>query len=237
MEVAEPKPNAQIQKPRGIVTPNKPRWFQRLAARLIFALIRTISLTLRFRWFDRSGYLDGPPAGPAIYCVWHNRLALCLEVYFRYIKKRNRTPGLAAIVSASKDGALLASVLECYGVEPVRGSSSRRGPQALLELKSWAQRGYDVAFTPDGPRGPCYVAHDGIISLAQLTGLAIIPVSYHLNWKIRVRSWDQFQIPLPFSRCEAFIEKPICLPRENSEGERERMRQELERVLKQISRD
>ena len=106
--------------------------------------------------------IDGR-AGPAIYCVWHNRLALCLVPYFGYVKKRNQTPGMAALVSASKDGAFLAGILECFGVQPVRGSSSRRGPQALLELTSWAERGYDLAITPDGPRGPRYVVQEGVI--------------------------------------------------------------------------
>ena len=124
-------------------------------------------------------------AGPAIYCVWHNRLALCLEVYYGYVKKRNQTPGMAAMVSASKDGALLAAILERFKVQPVRGSTSRRGPQALLELTGWAERGYDLAITPDGPRGPRYVVQEGIMSLAQITGLPIIPVSYHLSWKIQ----------------------------------------------------
>lgn len=237
MPVAEPKPSVPAQKSRGVVVPNKPRWFQRLAASLVFALIKLVSFTLRYRWHDHSGYFDGPPPGQAIYCVWHNRLALCLEVYFGYIKKRNRTLGLAAIVSASKDGALLASVIECFKVQPVRGSSSRRGPQALLELTSWANRGYDMAITPDGPRGPRYVAHDGIISLAQITGLAIIPVSYNLSWKIRVKSWDQFQIPLPFARCDVFIEKPIRVSRENSDAERERLRLQLQDALKAVLKD
>ena len=84
---------------------------------------------------------------------------------------------MAAMVSASKDGGFLASILECFGVQPVRGSSSRRGPQALLELTGWAERGYDLAITPDGPRGPRYVVQEGIIALAQVTGLPIVPAS------------------------------------------------------------
>jgi hypothetical protein len=119
----------------------------------------------------------------------------------------------------------------------VRGSTSRRGPQALLELTSWAGRGYDLAITPDGPRGPCYVVQDGIMSLAQLTGRPILPFSYHLNWKIRPKSWDRFQIPLPFSRCELIVVEPIRVPRAASDSERENLRQQLEQVLKSISRD
>ena len=169
--------------------------------------------------------------------MWHNRLALCLVPYYRYAKKLNPTPGLAALVSASKDGAFLASILECFGVQPVRGSTSRRGPQALLELTGWAERGYDLAITPDGPRGPRYEVQEGVMGLAQVTGLPIIPASYHLNWKVQAKSWDRFQIPLPFASCEVAIGRPIRVPREASDAEREALRQQLEHTLKEISRD
>jgi len=79
------------------------------------------------------------------------------------------------MVSASRDGGLLAAVLERFKVQPVRGSSSRRGRQALLELTTWAERRYDLAITPDGPRGPRYVVQDGIISLARLTVFRSFP--------------------------------------------------------------
>ena len=217
--------------------PHPPRWYQRLGARLVWLLIRSVSATLRYRWSDSSGYFDTDSAGPAIYCVWHNRLALCLVPYFGYVRKHNQTPGMAAIVSASKDGGFLAGILECFGVHPVRGSSSRRGPQALLELTSWAERGYDLAITPDGPRGPCYVVQEGVMALAQITGLPIVPVSYSLGWKVRPKSWDRFQIPLPFSRCEMVLAKPVRVPREASDAEREALKQQLERTLKEISQD
>jgi hypothetical protein len=219
------------------VVPHAPYWHQRLAAWLVFALVRVVSATLRYRWTDRTGYFDDGPAGPAIYCVWHNRLALCLVPYYGYVKRHNRTPGMAALVSASKDGGLLAGILECFRVQPVRGSSSRRGPQALLELTSWAERGYDLAITPDGPRGPRYVVQEGVIGLARVTGLPIIPASYYLSRKIQAKSWDRFQIPLPFARCEIVLGKPVWVPREASDAEREGLRQQLERTLKEISRD
>ena len=141
------------------------------------------------------------------------------------------------MVSASKDGAFLSAVLRNFNVEPVRGSSSRRGPQALLELTSWAQNGYDLTITPDGPRGPCYVLQEGIMSLAQLTGLPIIPAAFNLNWKIQVNSWDRFQIPLPFSRCDVIAENPVRIPREASDSERETLRKSLEQTLRSISQD
>jgi hypothetical protein len=204
---------------------------------LVFALVRAVSATLRYRWIDRSGYFDDGPAGPAIYCVWHNRLALCLIEYYGYAKKHSQTSGMAALVSASEDGGFLASILECFGVQPVRGSSSRRGAQALLELTSKAESGCDLAITPDGPRGPRYVVQEGVIGLAQITGLPIIPASYYLRWKIQAKSWDRFQIPVPFSRCEMVFGMPVRVPRETSDVEREALRQQLERTLKEISRD
>lgn len=239
MEKSRAESREPRAKPRksGVIVPHLPKWHQRSLAWLVFTLIRTVSATLRYQWNDRSDYIDVPTPGPAIYCVWHNRLALCMIAYYSYVKKRNHTPGMAAMVSASRDGGFLTGILECFKVQPVRGSSSRRGSQALLELTTWAERGYDLAITPDGPRGPCYVVQEGVMSLAQLTGLPIVPVSYSLNWKIRLKSWDRFQIPLPFSRCEIIYSKPIRIPREASPAEREELRQQLETELRAISRD
>jgi lysophospholipid acyltransferase (LPLAT)-like uncharacterized protein len=158
-------------------------------------------------------------------------------LYQRFVNGRNRSAGLAGLVSASKDGAFLAAILKSFGVEPVRGSSSRRGPQALLELTTLAERGYDLAITPDGPRGPCYTVQEGVMSLAQITGLPVLPVSFGLRWKIRLRSWDRFQIPLPFSLCEIVVQKPINVPRAATDAEREVLRQKLEGALREISKD
>ena len=242
MPAANPNPRTPDArtKPRksgGVVVAHRIKWHQRAAAWLVFAVIRTVSATLRYRRDDRSGYINAGIPGPAIYCVGHNRLALCMPAYFGYVQKHRRTSGLAAMVSASRDGGFLTGILECFNVQPVRGSSSRRGPQALLELTTWAERGYDLAITPDGPRGPIYVVQEGVMSLAQLTGLPIVPVSYHVNWKIRVKSWDRFQIPLPFARCEMIYEKPILVPREATDAEREKLRLQLETALKKITVD
>ena len=143
--------------------------------------------------------------------------------------------GLAAVVSASRDGAFLASILEHFGIQPIRGSSSRRGAQALLEATTWAEKNYNIAITPDGPRGPCYKVQEGIISLAQLTGKPIIPVAYKAHPKLVMKSWDKFQIPLPFAKCTYSYAAPIFVPREADEAERERLRAELERVMLEIN--
>jgi lysophospholipid acyltransferase (LPLAT)-like uncharacterized protein len=202
----------------------------------VYALIRGVTATLRWRWTDRSGLSKGLGA-PVIYCIWHNRLALCMHGYWTFAHPLSRTPGMAAMASASKDGGLLAGILDCFKVQPVRGSSSRRGAQALLELTTWAERGYDLALTPDGPRGPCYVVQEGAVALAQVTGLPILPATINVDWKIRVKSWDRFQIPLPFSRCEMITEKPVRVPREATDAEREECRRRLEETMRAITRD
>jgi hypothetical protein len=217
MVEVSPKPTARARK-SGVVVPHTPRWFQRLGASIIYLAARAYALTLRIRWDNRSGYLLDELGGPAIYCLWHNRLILCMEVYFGQARPRSSGKGLAALISASKDGAFLAAILERFGVQPVRGSSSRRGPQALLELTSWAQRGY-------------------VMALAQLTGLPIIPFGFYSHRKIQIKSWDRFQIPLPFSRCDLNLGKPIYIPRDATDAERETLRQQVEQTLKFISPD
>jgi len=227
---------AGTRRKGGVIVPHEPNVWQRVAARIIYMVIAGVAATVRYRFDEENNYL-GKIKGPAIYCVWHNRLALCLPVYWRYASPKTHTAGMAAMASASKDGAFLAAIIRCFKVHAVRGSSSRRGPQAMLELTSWAERGYDLAITPDGPRGPCYTVQPGVISLAQLTGLTIVPCAYSLRWKIRVKSWDRFQIPLPFSRCDVRLGKPVLVPRNASDAERETLRAELEADLRTITRD
>jgi lysophospholipid acyltransferase (LPLAT)-like uncharacterized protein len=106
-----------------------------------------------------------------------------------------------------------------------------------MELTTWAQRGYDLAITPDGPRGPRYVLAEGAITLAQITGLPLVAASYHLGWKFSLNSWDKFQIPLPFSRCDVVLGKVFQVPRELTAAGREKFRSEVEAELRAITRD
>jgi lysophospholipid acyltransferase (LPLAT)-like uncharacterized protein len=231
--------NLPSRNPRrsGVVVPNKPTFGQRIAAILVWAITNSIAATVRFSVRDPHGVLQRKDFGPAIYCAWHNRLALSIKAYFRYSRPRFPAAGVAALVSASKDGALLSDIFRRFGVQPVRGSSSRRGAQALLELSTWAERGYDIAITPDGPRGPRYQVAGGAMALAHITGLPIVPSSYYLSWKIQVKSWDQFQIPLPFSRCEVTVGRVLYVPKDSTEAEREVLRQQLETELRSITHD
>ncbi len=229
------KPTGQVGsgggRPRLFVVPHQPKRLQSVLAWAVFGVEQLVTASLRCEWHDHSGLAEAQDNRPVIFCLWHNRLALSMLVHRRYPRK------LAALVSASKDGALLAAVLGRFGVAPVRGSSSRRGPQALLELTSRAKLGYDLAVTPDGPKGPRYVVQKGVIALAQLTGLPIIPVTCNTRRKICLKSWDRFQIPLPFSRCELILNQPILVPRQAGEARREELRSELERTLRDSSKD
>jgi lysophospholipid acyltransferase (LPLAT)-like uncharacterized protein len=210
--------------------PSPPSRPQRALAWLAANALRGLAGTLRCRVNGGRGPAD-IPAEPVIFALWHNRLCLCMKVYEGFVRPQKTDDHLAALISASKDGALLATVLRNFGVQAVRGSSSRRGPQALLELTSWAGRGYDLAVTPDGPRGPRYIVQEGVIALAQVTGLPIVPYSCQIARKIRLKSWDHFQIPLPFSHCEMTFGAPIRVPREATIADRARLGGELQAIL------
>lgn len=228
---------AQPAQPSGVVTPQPLRWRGRLAATAITLASRMLSITWRMRFDDSTGLFEGPHVQPVIYSLWHNRLALSLPVYRCYFFTRQPQRRLAALISASKDGAILARTLEHSDVQSVRGSSSRRGAQAIRELATWAEKGYDLAITPDGPRGPCYRVQEGIVALAQITGHPIVPVSARIHWKKCFKSWDAFQFPLPFTRCDVRIGKPISVSREANDGEREGFRAELEARMNAITED
>lgn len=234
-EAVQPGP----ARPRrsGVVRPERATLGGRVAAALVYAIVRTLDATIRYRLEDPSGTLALAERERVIFAIWHNRLSLSLMLYRRLIRKKNPERRMAAMVSASRDGGLLARVLEWFGVTPVRGSSSRRGPQAMLELTTWAQRGHDLAITPDGPRGPRYAVQDGVIAAAQLTGLPIVPASFHLQWKRQMKSWDRFQVPLPFSRCQVRLGAPIRIPRDADDAERETCRRQLEESLRTITED
>ena len=162
----------------------------------------------RLHWQDAEQCPVLP--GPVIFCTWHNRLALAMSANGDFVREKWPCAGLCAMISASRDGAFLASLVEPFGVVPIRGSTSRRGPQALLEATTWMEKNYSIAITPDGPRGPAYKVQEGIIHLAQVTGRPIIPMSNYARHKIILRrSWDQFQIPLPFARCVMRYGAPV----------------------------
>ena len=216
--------------------PHQPKWHGRLAAWTLWALTRTLASTWRTTVRDDSGLIRSDSKERAIFAIWHNRLSIAMQIWIRG-RKIQPQARLAALISASRDGGLLARTFSKFDVLPIRGSTSRRGPQALIESVRALRQGYHIAITPDGPRGPKYIVQHGIISLAQVSGSPIIPVGARIHPKVQLRSWDGFQIPLPLSRCELVLGKPIRVSREATEEERERVRMELEAELRRLNPD
>lgn len=169
-----------------------------LAAAVGSRLMRLLVATLRVRVTDRAGVTDEPPRIPHVCAFWHNRLFIMPHLFQRYLSSR---PG-AALTSASKDGELVAAMLRRFGIRPIRGSSSRRGAAALVEMKRAAEDGYLVGITPDGPRGPRYHLNPGLVKLVQMAGGLVMPIHVDYSRCWRLKSWDGFMIPKPFARVD-----------------------------------
>ena len=175
----------------------------RVLSFLIASLLRIYILTLRIRIEDKANLAEG--RGGMIWAFWHNRLLLLPLVYKRFTK-----PGRSCILtSPSGDGALLAAFMKRFGLESVRGSTNKRAAQSLVECRRRLLDGWDLGITPDGPRGPVYVAAPGLVQLARLTQIPVIPVQVAYSRYWQVKSWDRFRIPKPFSRVTITLPPPL----------------------------
>ncbi len=203
---------------------------ERLLALTGAAILRGLFATLRLRVEDRSGILAEETPRPSLLCFWHNRI-LGITFAFDRLYPKNRL-GVTVLTSPSRDGEILAQLVAAFGMGSVRGSSSRRGSRALLELVRLVRMGRDIAITPDGPRGPKYSLGPGVILLAQNTGARIIPVHARFQRCLRMKTWDGFIIPLPFSTVSVTIAEPLEIPENLSGEEFETARKQLEELLK-----
>lgn len=160
-------------------------------------LVNLLCGTLRYKVIDEAGFFDGPFPEPVIILIWHNRILAMPAVFRRYYPKRK---GLLVLTSASRDGAYLSEFVRCFGMGAVRGSSSRRGAAALLDLVRSLENGFDLCITPDGPRGPRYSLGPGAVHLSQRCQVPLMPllIEYSAYW--RFNSWDGFAVPKPFSQ-------------------------------------
>jgi lysophospholipid acyltransferase (LPLAT)-like uncharacterized protein len=210
--------------------PVRPTALQRIAALAGAALLRLLFLTLRIRVGDPHGFLGHPPDGPVIYAFWHNRILAITPAFLRFYPRGRR--GVLVLTSASKDGMWLGLVAGHLGMGAVRGSSSRRGAAAMRELLSRVAEGYDIAITPDGPRGPQYRLGQGLVYLAQKAQLPVLPchATFHGAWHLR--TWDNFAIPRPFSRVDVAIGPLLRVPPGDEGQQLEAERQKIESVLR-----
>lgn len=134
---------------------------------------------------------------PVAFVLWHNRLFLASEIHRRFRSQRR----LYALISASKDGALLTAFFSMVGgLEAVRGSSSNFGREAATALVEAQREGNDIGITPDGPRGPCYELKAGAVIVPRRTGAPILLIGGDFESAWQLKSWDRFYLPKPFSR-------------------------------------
>ena len=202
-------------------------WRARWLTEFGYHLLQLWARTLRFTIDDRAQVVGQPSNERYIGALWHNRLLLFPFVLKRYLPER----GGAALISTSRDGEILADLVERFGFDVVRGSSSRKGASAIRQLAEVIARGHDVVITPDGPRGPAYELGQGIVYLAQQSGAAVVPVNLEYSSCWRVKSWDQFILPKPFSKVRVIIGPPHRVASTTSDAEFERERLRLQGAL------
>ena len=175
---------------------NEVRGARRFALRLLVLLLRLWSRTLRLEVEPAVRARLVGARGPVVFVLWHNRLFLVAELFRRLHFARP----IHALVSASRDGAWLAAFFRLAGLVPVRGSTSRRGPEAGRELLAALRAGHDIGVTPDGPRGPAYSVAPGALVVAQRAGAPLVLLGIEFGHAWRLASWDRFYLPWPFSR-------------------------------------
>ncbi|MFA7343052.1 MAG: lysophospholipid acyltransferase family protein [Terrimicrobiaceae bacterium] len=204
---------------------------ERLLALIGSTILKALFLTIRLRIDDRCGLSRNAFTEPCLICFWHNRI-LGITCAFHRVYPRMPRRGVTVLTSPSKDGEILSRFVGAFGMGSVRGSSSRRGSRALLELVRVIRAGGDIAITPDGPRGPRYSLGPGVILLAQTTGTPIVPMHASFSRCFRMKTWDGFIIPLPFSTISVTVAERINIPKNLGEEEFEQARKNLEDNLK-----
>ena len=162
-----------------------------------------------------------------IFCLWHDRLFA--GTYFL------RDRGIVVITSQSRDGEYIARFLKRFGFGTVRGSSTRGGVKALVEMIRLMRVGLPMAFTVDGPRGPRYEAKTGAVLLAKKTGNPMVPFSVECEKFWTVKSWDRLQIPKPFTRAKFVVASPIDVSPDSEDGAIEKKRNELQHSLDDLT--
>jgi lysophospholipid acyltransferase (LPLAT)-like uncharacterized protein len=171
--------------------------WRRLLLWPLVQLVRLWGRSLRFEISAESVRILSRADVPLAFVLWHNRLFLASEIHRRYRPQRP----LYALISASKDGALLTAFFSMVGdMHAVRGSSSNFGREAASTLIEVQRQGHDIGITPDGPRGPCYEFKPGAVIVPRRTGAPVVLIGGDFPSAWRLKSWDRFYLPRPFSR-------------------------------------
>jgi lysophospholipid acyltransferase (LPLAT)-like uncharacterized protein len=203
-----------------------------LVARIGAIFFKLLYLTLRKKVSGQEFLEESLASGrPIILAVWHNR---CLLFIFDYLRRRPRGRDIYLGVSGSRDGELATGVLARLGVNVVSGSASKGGTRALRELVKLSRSGEDLAFVPDGPRGPLYVVKKGVLAASKMSAIPILPITWGAKHKIRVNSWDRLMLPLPFSRVNYIYGTPLVVPRDCDDAGMDALAEDLAAELHRI---
>nr|WP_239058554.1 lysophospholipid acyltransferase family protein [Acidithiobacillus ferrianus] len=182
----------------------------RAVAALAAYIIKGIALSVRWQEEGDAGVRALIEAGqPFLLAFWHGRGVMVAQAYWRVGGRR-----IKILISEHRDGELIAATMAHWGYGAVRGSTKRgavRGARGMLRA---AHAGYDLAISPDGPRGPREVLQEGVVELARMSGLPIVPVTYSARWAKRFASWDGFLLPLPGARVVVLWGEPVRIPRD-----------------------
>jgi lysophospholipid acyltransferase (LPLAT)-like uncharacterized protein len=190
------------------------------------AALRLLGRTLRIQREEAAAAPLWARNAPAIYVVWHGRILLLPYIY---AGRKGQV-----LISRSRDGDLVARFIARFGIQAVRGSSSRGGAHALRALARLLADGWNVLVIPDGPRGPRERLKPGVVALARFSGCPIVPLAVGASRGWRLRSWDALLIPAPFARCVVRFGKPIDVAAAGPE-EDEAARREVEEALRAVT--
>ena len=176
----------------------------RRLARFGYPVLRTLVATWRTEWrgVERFGFDRAEPT-PAILTVWHEALLPGAFIGSGH--------GMAVMISQHGDGEIIAKVMQRIGYRPVRGSSTRGGARALIEMLR-VPREVALVVTPDGPRGPAGSCQDGVLMLASKAGRKILPTGLAASRTWRAKSWDRMIVPKPFAKVVLFTGEPVDVP-------------------------
>lgn len=188
-------------------------------------------------WTGRWEVLGGDiPTGiwnqgrPFILAFWHGRLMM-----MPYCWSREKI--IHMLISQHRDGQIIARTVSHFGIRTVAGSTTRGGTAALRGMLKSLKKGECVGITPDGPRGPRMRASDGIVNVARLSGVPIVPATYSVNRGRMLSTWDRFLIPRPFSRGVIVWGQPISVHRDTEGEALEAVREKVEAALNAITRE
>ena len=199
-----------------------------LASYLGPILIYFLGMTLKIEWAGEEN-LDRirKEKKSVIYAFWHGRMLI-----FTYSHRKRK---IHVLISQHRDGEYIARIIHKLGFVSVRGSSTRGGSKALFEMCEKATSGFDVGVTPDGPKGPGFKVHPGIIYVAQRSGMPIVPITNSAENRWNLSSWDRFLIPKPFSKTVIMLGEPTFVSPESTPEELEEKRKELEKRMLELT--